>query len=130
VSFDLFVDRFEAGQPVGPSAEGFERVFGPYVTNSEPARGYKRLSFGDDAGADAYFGDGAGMFNHFGGEQFFALLFRYLSETRSVAYWPGKGCSAAVADPGVMHELPPDMIDQLRPALVRSADDLTQIVLG
>lgn len=66
------------------------------------------------------------MFNHFGGDQFFALLFQYLSETRSIAYWPGNGCTAAVADPSVIHELPADMIQQLRPVLVRSADELAR----
>jgi hypothetical protein len=129
VSFDLFVDRFEAGRPIGASEQGFEKVFGPHVTKRDVAFSFCRLSFGEHAGADAYLGDGAFMFNRFSGERFFALLFEYLSDTRSVAYWPGEGCSAAVVDASLVIELPEDMIKQLRPAVVRSSVELAQTIL-
>ena len=128
MSFDLFVDRFEAGRSIGASAEIFEKVFGPYVIERDKT--FRRLSLGEDAGTDAYLdGSGACMFNHFGGEHFFALLFQYLSEARSIAYWSGEGCSAAVVDPTLLGELPAEMIKALRPAVVRSSAELAQTIL-
>jgi hypothetical protein len=129
VSFDMFVDTFEAGRSVGASAEVFARIFGPHLTATDGKSEHLRLSFSKGGGADAYVdGSGGCMFNHFGGDQFFECLFRFLQEIRGVAYWPAEGCSAAVADDLVLLELPADMVAALNPAVVRSGAELMKTV--
>jgi hypothetical protein len=129
VSFDLFIDRFEAGRSLGAGAKTFERVFGLHSTAVDDK--FSRLSFSDGGGADAYFGEsGAYMFNHFGGEEFFEHLFCFLRESRGIAYWPGEGCSAAVADESVLGELPGAMVAALNPTVVMSAAELMHVIIS
>jgi hypothetical protein len=127
MSFDVFVDRFEAGRSIGACMDVFQRVLGPFETERDGS--FRRLSFGDGADADAYVRGDAHMFNHFGGTQFFDCLFEYIRQSRGVAYWPGEKCSAAIADHALFAELPSDMIEALHPVVVGSGAELRQAIL-
>ncbi len=51
---------------------------------------------------------------------FWDLILQVLRDTPSVIYWPGYGTVACVANPAVIREMPPDMVEALGYPLVVS----------
>ena len=54
MSYEVWVQRFDRGQPVGLSAAVFTEVFGPYVTGSQPQFHFHQLVAADGGEADIY----------------------------------------------------------------------------
>ena len=54
MSDEIWVQRFDRGEPRNLSPAAFDEVFGPYITDSRPRLHFHRVVAPDGAGADFY----------------------------------------------------------------------------
>ncbi len=132
MSFDIFLQCFENGEPKYFERSLFKEVFERHATSLDAA--LTRVVYAD--GGAQIFGTEEGesleglTFNHAGGDTFFAAVLELAARTGSVLYWPGEPPCIAAADPGVVEHLPADMVEQLGPVcIVRTGDQLRDFIL-
>lgn len=116
MSFDIFLNCFDNGQPSTFSRKIVEDAFASFVTTREPDRWV--LS---DSLADVWIDDdpeigGLGVSRPPGDENhpFWRGLLEVMRQTPTVLFWPASGKPAAlVAQASVITHMPPDMIEAL-----------------
>lgn len=132
MSFDIFLRRFRNGEAAPFRRADFEEIFGPYVCSRETR--FVCVEFPDGGGSDVYIDDGDTwhlMFNHCGGDSFFAALYELAARTQSVIFWPDDPPRAAATDAATLQHLPPEFTES--PAsvqLVHSGSELIACISG
>jgi hypothetical protein len=131
MSFSIYLTNFTKGENTKISRAVFDQVLGPFV---QPGVGYgpPRLVFPDGGGGE--YGDEEGeeingiYVNRPGGLDLYRALFNILSRTPTALYWsPG----IVVADPAVIPDLPPDMIEAWgEPKVVKSGEEILAAILA
>ena len=106
MSFDIWFQRFQYGQPSPLPGSVVDKLFGPFVVHDGGS--FIRVRFPDGSGADIWGKQRPAFsgltFNHCGGEQFANAFYELLKRTASAIYWPEGGC--VVADSSVIPQLP------------------------
>jgi hypothetical protein len=109
MSFDVFLQRFEAGSVSQADAQLLARLLAPYLAEDQP--GLPRLRFSDGDAAIYGLKDlGPGfMVNHVSGERAWDLL-ADIARQAALTIMP-VGCPVAVADEHLLDELPDELRD-------------------
>lgn len=132
MSFDIFIQKFVAGEAQQLPPEAFRHAFGPAL--EERAAGKFRVVYADGGVADISVGGdrkahGMAINRPPNSPAFWDSIVAYLRETQSVLYWPGAPPAAAVASIDVIAQLPPDLIQGLgTPQLVHSGGDILKLI--
>jgi hypothetical protein len=132
MSFDIFLQCFRAGEPASFKRALFEEIFGRHAVNPDPP--FTDITYAD--GGAAIHGAEVDdiqhmMFNHCGGDTFFAALHELADCTRSVILWPDEEPCLVAADPAAIENLPTDFTygrDQVR--IVHSGRELEECIFG
>ncbi|MEV5886691.1 hypothetical protein AB0L74_29060 [Streptomyces sp. NPDC052020] len=90
MSYDVFVLRFEKGEPAPLDSRTVQEVLGPYVTARDPGTGFLRIAAKNGGGeADLYIKDESGVaINHFGGNGIMNLISDMLRRLEAVLVLP------------------------------------------
>ena len=128
MSFDFFVERFVAGWPAKFPRAPVDEAFGPFVVGRDEY--HWTLRYPDGGGAFCGVKDSPEItgftLNRPGGVAVYNSVFEVLRRTPTVAHW-GSGC--ATADPSIIPDLPPEMIEALgAPLIVKSGQELFDYV--
>ncbi|MEV8589665.1 hypothetical protein AB0424_22300 [Streptomyces sp. NPDC051180] len=106
MSFDIFVCRFEHGEPAPLDMDTAYEVLGPHVVARDPASGFLRIGTGPGEEADVYVHPPHGItFNRFGGEGIMELLAVLLERLDAWLVVPGG--TVVVRRDGERAHLPP-----------------------
>ena len=114
MSFDIFLACVRNGQPSPLPRDLYESIFLPHAEHPDAYKNnsdYLVVEYPDGGGASIYFGgdnDDAKsnmMVNHFGGEAFYADLYKFAHLTRSIIFWPTKDPIYLYTDPTLPAEL-------------------------
>ena len=129
VSYDIFLSRFEAGEPAPIDSPAFWELLASAWENPPDEHGFIRLIRGDGA-ADLYAGrpgelPESVMVNHFGGEQMMELLVELARVGDAVIIGPE--LPPLLTRPEQRGGLPPDM-DLGEPRLIGSGQDLSDAI--
>ncbi|MCX5388529.1 hypothetical protein [Streptomyces sp. NBC_00094] len=90
MSFDIFVLRFENGEPATLDMRAAHEVLGPYVVARDPQTGFLLVSTAEGEEAGVYVNSPTGItFNRFGGEGIMDLLAVLLRRLDAVLVVPG-----------------------------------------
>ena len=136
MSFDIFLQCFRKGEPEPISLELFESIFLPHATHPKAYKddpGYLTLEYPDGSGGVLYCGgiatDGHMMFNHCGGESFWADIYQLAERTGSVIFWPSaKPPSAVVTNEAILKELPPGSFNPAHIRLIHNGSDIVKVI--
>lgn len=110
MSFELFVDKWSGGEPVGFSPGILDRVFGPFVARREGTVWV--LGFLDGSTCELYVRASGFMVSRpTTAPELYEAIVAILREEGAVAYWPDGPLIAAVPDRAA--QLPTDMVDTL-----------------
>jgi len=114
------LQRFCEGKVATIPRAIFEEIFSRHAIT--PQYPLQRIDYPDGSGGDIYGSDADEieglMFNHCGGDMFFAALYELAQRTGSVIYWPDLDPSIAVTDPATIEHFPGDGFDRMGPAYV------------
>jgi hypothetical protein len=117
MSFDIFIQKFVAGEAQQLPPQALPHAFGPSL--EERAAREFRVVYADGGVADIYAGGdrkapGIAINRPPSSPAFWDSIVAYLRETQSVLYWPGE---------------PPSFIEGLgTPQLVRSGADILKLI--
>lgn len=136
MSFDIFVLCLRSGEPKPIPRDIFDSIFAPHDTNpaarkSDP--GYMVVEYPDGSGGAIYCGGDTDetrcqiMFNHCGGDAFFADMYALAQRTRSIIYWPDEKAIYLYTDETVPAELN-GCFEGARSVLVRSGADIVKAI--
>ncbi|MFB4421419.1 hypothetical protein C5F59_010020 [Streptomyces sp. QL37] len=90
MSFDIFVCRFENGEPVTLDMSAAHEVLGPYAVVRDPETDFLLVSTAEGEEASVYFNNPTGItFNRFGGDGIMDLLAVLLRRLSAVLVVPG-----------------------------------------
>ncbi|QNS02257.1 hypothetical protein [Streptomyces xanthii] len=90
MSFDIFVCRFENGEPAPLDMSAAHKVLDPYAVARDPRTGLLHVRAADMEEADVYFaGPDSITFNRFGGGEIMDLLAVLLRRLDAVLVVPG-----------------------------------------
>ena len=120
MSFDIFLQRFRAGDAAPADATLIRTLLGPYVSERPPGSVTLRLTDGE---ADLYGWDDlatAFMVNHVSGEQAYDVLFE-VALRAGLAIMP-VGCPTAVTSEETVADLPTELAGDV--VVVRSGAEL------
>jgi hypothetical protein len=152
MSFDIFLQCFQRGEPATFDRKIFDEIFLPYCTHpalyrSDP--GDMTVEFPDGSGGQIYPGSEIGdptddsmkahvasdqskiqcvMFNHCGGTQFFQAMYELANRTSAVIFWPSVRPSTVVTKEAVLKELPDDFPKLADAKIVRSGADIVKAI--
>jgi hypothetical protein len=132
MSFDIFIQKFVAGEAQQLPPQALRHAFGPSL--EEHAAGEFRVVYADGGVADIYTGGdrkapGISINRPPNSPAFWDSIVAYLRETQSVLYWPGEPPSAAVATIHVIAHLPLDFVEGIgTPQLVGSGTDIIKLI--
>ncbi len=136
MSFEVFLQRFENGQPSGMSADAVRNAFTNFEDDSEPDYWHLRYAPNDDCHVHVSRPDDA----H---QQISALsihrpcvdlrlwdsVLRLLQLGQWVLYWPAEPPPLVMADAEYANHLPAGMREALGPIrVVRSGDEILQLI--
>ena len=133
MSFDIFLQCFRAGEPANFSRSLFEEIFGRGAINPDPP--FTDVTY-TDGGADIYGAEVDDiqhmMFNHCGGDTFWAALHELADRTQSVVFSASGWPKMAVTDVATIAQLPvgyaEDEQDSVR--VIRSGRELEELIYG
>jgi len=128
---NLWIQKHVAGGGLAPLDESaMENIFGQHAPQKRD--GCWIVDLGNREGGELYYdaGDSCAMFAHFGGPRLIALIFEFLKQTGTVAYWPDEAPCGAVADVRALATLPQDMVDMIRPVVVACPEELERTICG
>lgn len=90
MSFDIFVCRFENGEPAPLDMSAAHEVLGPYVVARDPRTNFLLVRTAEREEAGVFFTDPTGItFNRFGGDGIMDLLAVLLRRLDAVLVVPG-----------------------------------------
>ncbi|WP_314252836.1 hypothetical protein [Streptomyces sp. DSM 40907] len=90
MSFDIFVCRFENGEPTTLDMSAAREVLDPYAVARDPATDFLLVSTAEGEEAGVYFNSPTGItFNRFGGDGIMDLLAALLRRLDAVLVVPG-----------------------------------------
>ncbi|ORT60801.1 hypothetical protein [Streptomyces sp. CB03238] len=90
MSFDIFVCRFENGEPAPLDMSAAHEVLAPHVVARDPGLNFLQVSTGAGEGADVYLSSPTNItVNRFGGEGIMNLLAELLRRLDAVLIVPG-----------------------------------------
>ncbi|QES48239.1 hypothetical protein DEJ50_10850 [Streptomyces venezuelae] len=90
MSFDLFVSRFENGEPAPLDLSAAHEILAPHVVARDPDGHFLQVSTAEGETADVYFTGPTGItFNRFGGDGIMDLLAVLLQRLDAVLIAPG-----------------------------------------
>jgi hypothetical protein len=129
MSYDIFFQRFERGQPVPIDKSAFLAAVTPFVAQAEAASRFFRLRAPDGGEADVYAGVDEGpcmgfMVNHFAGGAMLDLLVDLAAATDTVALLPDR--PTVVTRPEQRQHLPEGVGADVR--VVATGADLADVI--
>ena len=130
MSFDIFLHAFSNGEIASFRAQTLKEAFGP---DAEFGPDFCQVSFPDDSGGDIYGADKPEishlMFNHFGGDSFFAGLLELARRTNGLIYWPSTPLSAVTTSQEALTHVNREFLDAFEITIVETVADFC-IALG
>src|ERR1700730_13081390 len=122
MSFDIFLQCFRNGEPATFKRALVEEIFTRDAVDYRPP--LTDVTYVDGGAGGIYGADEEEdiqnmMFNHCGGDTFFAALHELAARTNSVVFWPRVGRSIAVTDAAFVNHLPSGF-DDMGPAYIVS----------
>ena len=132
MSLDLFLVRFENGEPAGYPRSLLLEIFSKYDPGKEDD-GFLSPEYPDGSRVNIVYDDDAVlanaeddtingvMFGHWAGDQFLDDLFEMLKRSGGALVWPGD--SWAVADASLIPHMLKDLLDSRGPPIVVSSVD-------
>lgn len=113
MSFDIFFQCYRNGEPATFKRSVFNEIFGVDTNPRDP--GYDVLEYPDGSGGAVYLSDPDiqhMMFNHCGGDIFWAKVCELLYVTKSVIFWPDeKGNNSVIANTDALKHLPSTWVE-------------------
>ncbi|MFR9780904.1 hypothetical protein ACL02O_33320, partial [Micromonospora sp. MS34] len=112
MSYDMFVLRFEHGEPTSMPGSAFRAAFQPYIDRTEPEYDYWHVNAPDGGDAGLYAGltddtlDGF-MINRFSPGMVLDMLFRFIVLADAVVVPPDR--PTMLADEGQREHLPEEL---------------------
>jgi hypothetical protein len=128
MSFDIFIQRCERGNPAPIARPVIEREFGPFIRSR--SAGFRQAAYDDGGTADIYIQDegdidGFSVSRPPNSPAFWVNVFNILRDTGSVLYWPGGGQASLVVSADAVEHVPLDFIEALgKPSVVVSAAEI------
>ena len=126
MSFSLYLSCFHNGESAGFPCQMLEDAFRPYIAYQ--GGNYWQLAFPDwmhiypDIPHGEIYLDDSSVLNGFAVNRppdnrlFWGVMMDLLRQLPAVIYWDGYGC--VVANPAMIHQLPPRMVEALGPPIV------------
>lgn len=133
MSFDIFLQCFQGGEPATFKRSLFEEIFCPNAIN--PQLPLEDVTYAD-GGGDIYGSDDDDiqclMFNHCGGDTFWAALRELADRTQSVVFSASGWPTLAVADAAAIAHLPANFTKDSPNSVhvVRSGRELEELIYG
>ncbi|MEU6975480.1 hypothetical protein [Streptomyces sp. NPDC046371] len=127
MSVDVFVCRFENGEPAPLDMSAAHEVLGPYVVARDRGTDFLSVSTGDGEEADVYLNSPAGItFNRFGGDGIMDLLAVLLRRLGAVLVVPG-GPTVIQRDEESEH-LPASLRDEWPVVVARTGAEIDHVI--
>ena len=108
MSFDIFLQCYRNGEPATFKRSVFNEIFETETDSRDPD--FEQPRYSDGSGGDIYVDADdiqTIMFNHCGGDIFWAKLYELLYVTQSVIFWPEvKGNNSVIANTEALKHLP------------------------
>jgi len=133
MSLDIFLAPFRNGKPLTFDRSLLLEAFGRNADLVES--GFSRIRYSNEEGAQLYGAEEQTVahglsFNHFGGDQFFAGLWRLADRTNAVIFWPGRKGNAVISSEAVLTHADPEFIEPLQPIkIVTNGERLTDYMV-
>jgi len=140
MSFDIFLACLRSGKEEPIPRDLFESIFLPHATHPEPYKkdpGYMTVEHPDSGGACIYCSYDEEdrthwshmMFNHFGGDAFYADMYNLAPLTRSIIFWPTNKPLYLYTDLSVPAELKGiEYFEEARGVLILSGAEIEEAI--
>ncbi|MFG2615812.1 hypothetical protein [Streptomyces anulatus] len=127
MSSDIFVCRFENGEPAPLDMNAAHEVLDPYAIARDPEMDFLLVSTAEGEEASVYFNNTTGItFNRFGGEGIMNLLAVLLQRLDAALIVPG---GPTMIQREEDHErLPPSLRDEWPVVVVRTGTEITEAI--
>lgn len=133
MSFDIFLGCYRNGEPATFKRSAFNEIFDVKTDERDP--GYEVVEYPDGSGGAVYLHERGKdeiehmMFNHCGGDTFWAKVYELLYVTQSLIYWPSDGSGYAVASTAALKHLPADLVEEAgKVKIVHNARELEDLI--
>jgi hypothetical protein len=130
MSFDIFLQCYRNGEPATFKRSVFNEIFETETNQNDPD--FVQPEYPDGSGGDIYVDENdiqCIMFNHCGGDIFWAKVYELLYVTKSVIFWPAGGPASVVASAEALKHLPADWSDGMGEAsIVHSGRELEALI--
>ncbi len=131
MSFDIFLQCFRNGEAATFKRSVFNEIF---ETETDPRYpDFEQPRYPDGSGGDIYVDEHdiqCIMFNHCGGEMFWAKVYELLYVTQSLIFWPAGGPGFVVASTAALKHLPADLSEDIEVKVVHNARELETLIYG
>ncbi|MFJ3232059.1 hypothetical protein [Streptomyces sp. NPDC086787] len=126
MSLDIYVCRFENGEPAPLDMSAAREVLDPYVEARDPGLNFLLVSTGEGETADVYLSSPVNItFTRFGGEGVMDLLAGLLKRLNAVLVVPGGSVVLQEEDRGL---LPPALKDGYTVVVARTGAEITHAI--
>ena len=126
MGFDVYVWRFEHGEPVPLDLEAAREVLAPHVVGHDPEPNLLQVSTGERETADVHLGDAGITFHRFGGDGVMNLLAVLLRRLDAALVIPG-GPVVLQRDEDARH-LPSALRDEWPAVVARTGAEITEAI--
>lgn len=132
MSFDIFLQFYRNGEPATFKRSVFDEIFETETDQNDPD--FVQPEYPDGSGGDIYVGENdiqCIMFNHCGGDIFWAKVYELLYVTQSLVFWPAGGPAAVVGRADALKHLPSgfdEMFGKIH--VVANARELEALIYG
>ena len=130
MSFGIFLQCYRDGKSVEFSRSFFEEIFGSNAVR--PNFPLSTVDYPDGSGGEIYGGEDDPitclMFNHCGGEMFFAAVHELAHRTGSVIFWADRPPCIAVTETETIAHLPGGFEDMGPAQIVKNARELIEYI--
>ncbi|HKT18526.1 MAG TPA: hypothetical protein VJR47_10820 [Stellaceae bacterium] len=113
MSFDIFLQCYRNGEAASFKRAVFDEIF--ETQNDRIERDFVQPRYSDGSGGDIYVDENdvqCIMFNHCGGDIFWAKVCELLYVTKSVIFWPDdKGHNSVIANTDALKHLPSTWVE-------------------
>ena len=136
MSFEVYLQCYDRGQPSSGSADAIRSAFGPVEADSQPDYWHLRYSQGNECHVSVASPEGKPdrieamtVVRPCGDGRLWTSLYTILQSGQWVLYFPSEPPPILVADKANAKHLPPDMLEVLGPVVrVRSGDHIARLV--
>lgn len=132
MSFDIFLQCYRNGEAASFKRAVFDEIF--ETQNDRIGRDFVQPRYSDGSGGDIYVDENdiqCIMFNHCGGDIFWAKVYELLYVTQSLIFWPAGGPAAVVARADALKHLPSDFDEMFgKIHVVANARELEALIYG